>query len=183
ALQGFCQSTSAPAFPIKRWVVDEQQNKIEMLRISRNVEITDWITRDALPEPAPRPPETMVGALKIGIRWKSNIDLDLYATPRHGSETLFFQHPRSPEGYYYKDHRSSPGREYEFIEFESPVDIREVEAFVNFYKGSCPEGPRGEVRIEYEGRIYGALFSIQSSEGNRGRAGKSQHEFWTRIPV
>src|SRR5262249_11918129 len=81
ALQGFCQSTSAPAFPIKRWVVDEQQNKIEMLRISRNVEITDWITRDALPEPAPRPPETMVGALKIGIRWKSNIDLDLYATP------------------------------------------------------------------------------------------------------
>ena len=74
----------------------------------------------------------------------------LYATPRRDAETLFFQHLRSPEGYYYKDHRSSPGREYEFIEFESPVDIREVEASVNFYKGDCPEGPRGEVRIEFK---------------------------------
>src|SRR5437667_5469451 len=90
---------------------------------------------------------------------------------------------RSPEGYYYKDHRSSPGREYEFIEFESPVDIREVEASVNFYKGDCPGGPRGEVRIEFDGRIYGATFSIPSSEGNQGRSGRSQQDFWTRIPV
>ena len=51
----------------------------------------------------------MEGPLKIGIRWKQNIDLDLYAAPRPGAETLFFQHPRSPEGYYFKDHRSSPG--------------------------------------------------------------------------
>jgi hypothetical protein len=114
---------------------------------------------------------------------KSNIDLDLYATPRRGAETLFFQHPRSPEGYYYKDHRSSPGREYEFIEFETPVDIRELEAFVNFYKGSCPGGPRGEVRIEYDGRIYSGAFTIASSEGNLGRSGPTQQDFWVRIPV
>lgn len=125
----------------------------------------------------------MVGRMKIGIRWKNNIDLDLYAAPRPQAETLFFQHPRSPEGYYYKDHRSSPGREYEFIEFESPVDIREVEASVNFYKGSCPRGPRGEVRIEFDGRIYAAPFSIPAPEGNRGRAGESQQEYWARIPV
>src|SRR5436190_1069484 len=83
-------------------------------------------------------------------------------------------------GYYYKDHRSSPGKEYEFIEFESPVDIREVEAFVNFYKGSCPGGPRGEVRIEFDGRIYSAPFSIPAEEGNLGRAGRSQSAVWTR---
>src|SRR5207245_3381732 len=98
-------------------------------------------------------------------------DLDLYATPRPGAETLYFEHVRSPEGYYYKDHRSSPGREYEFIEFESPVDVREVEAFVNFYKGSCPGGARGEVRIEFDGRIYGLQFFITAENGILGHAG------------
>src|SRR4029077_2998711 len=135
------------------------------------------------PELAPKPPHTMVGPVQIGIRWTDNIDLDLYATPRHGADTLFFQHTRSTEGYYYKDHRASPGREYEFIEFESPVDIREVEAFVNFYKGSCSSGPRGEVRIEFDGKIYSGRFAIPASEGNRGRAGDTQQDFWTRIPV
>jgi len=72
--------------------------------------------------------------------------------------------------YYYKDHRSSPGREYEFIEFESPVDIREVEASVNFYKGDCPGGPRGEVRIEFDGGFIGATFSISFLRGNQGRS-------------
>jgi hypothetical protein len=152
-----------------------------MLRVSRNVEIADWLTRSTLSDESP--PTTLVGPMKIGIRWKHNIDLDLYATPRQGAETLYFEHVRSPEGYYYKDHRSSPGREYEFIEFESSVDAREVEAFINFYKGRCPDGPRGEVRIEFDGRIYGAPFSISAEEGNLGRSGQSQQEFWTRIPV
>src|SRR5438552_5026926 len=154
-----------------------------MLRISRNVDVADWLTGSALSETAQAPPTRMTGPMKIGIRWKPNIDLDLYASPRPGAETLFFQHVRSPEGYYYKDHRSSPGKEYEFIEFESPVDIREMEAWVNFYKGHCPGGPRGEVRIEFDGRIYGATFSIASPEGNQGRSGRSQQDFWTRIPV
>jgi hypothetical protein len=63
------------------------------------------------------------------------------------------------------------------------VDIRQVEAFVNFYKGSCPRGPHGEVRIEFDGRIYAAPFTIAAAEGNRGRAGAAQQDFWTRIPV
>jgi hypothetical protein len=147
------------------------------------VDFADWIQRDSVLEPARRAPSVMVGPMKIGIRWKNSIDLDLYATPRPGAQTLFFQHPRSPEGYYYKDHRSSPGREYEFIEFESPVDARLVEAFVNFYKGSFPRGPRGEVRIEFDGKIYAAPFSIASSEGNQGRTGEAQEDSWTRIPV
>jgi len=90
---------------------------------------------------------------------------------------------RSPEGYYNKDQRSSPGREYEFIEFESPVDVRKVQARVNFYAGSCPGGPNGEVRMEFLNRIYFGTFSIASSEGNQGRSGKSQRDFWTQIPI
>lgn len=183
ALQSFERSAPGIAAASRNWTVDTTQNKIEMLRVSRNVEIADWLTRSSLSETADSPPTTLVGPMKIGIRWKYNIDLDLYATPRHGAETLYFEHVRSPDGYYYKDHRSSPGREYEFIEFESPVDAREVEAFVNFYKGRCPGGPRGEIRIEFDGRIYGAPFSISAEEGNLGRSGQSQQEFWTQIPV
>lgn len=165
------------------WKVDPHQTKIEMLRISRKVEVADWLLNDGVPEALPPPPRVTVGRMKIGIRWKDNIDLDLYATPNPGAETLFFQHPRSPRGFYYKDHRSSPGREFEFIEFEKPVDIHKVQAFVNFYGGTCPGGPRGEVRIEFDNRIYRAAFSITASHGNEGRAGAGQSEWWTRIPV
>ena len=154
-----------------------------MLRVSRGVTMADWLTRDTLPAGAQASPSIRVGPMKIGIRWKERIDLDLYATPRPGAETLYFEHVRSPEGYYYKDHRSSPGREYEFIEFESSVDVREVEAFINFYKGSCPGGARGEVRIEFDGRIYGLPFFIPAEQGNLGRSGPSQQEFWTPIPI
>ena len=181
ALQSFRQPGTAGT--TKQWTVDTAQRKIEMLRVSRGVTMTDWLTRDTLPAGAQVPPSTMIGPMKIGIRWKERIDLDLYATPRPGAETLYFEHVRSPEGYYYKDHRSSPGREYEFIEFESSVDVREVEAFINFYKGSCPGGARGEIRIEFDGRIYGQPFFIPAEQGNLGRSGPSQQEFWTPIPI
>jgi len=183
AVQSFRQSAETAAATAHHWTVDPQQTKPEMLRIGREVDVADWIQRDSILEVAQRPPSVMFGPMKIGIRWKDNIDLDLYAAPRQGAETLFFQHLRSPEGYYYKDHRSSPGREYEFIEFDSSVDAREVEAFVNFYKGSRPGGPHGEVRIEFENKIYSAPFSISASQGNRGRSGPSQEDCWTRIPV
>ncbi len=178
ALQSFRHPGMADAASPTHWTVDTAQTKIEMLRVSRGVTKADWLTRDSLPAGAQPPPSTLVGPMKIGIRWKERIDLDLYATPRSGAETLYFEHVRSPEGYYYKDHRSSPGREYEFIEFGSSVDVREVEAFVNFYKGDCPG-----VRIEFDGRIYGLPFFIPAEEGNLGRTGPSQREFWTQIPI
>lgn len=182
ALQNFSQNKEGAPFA-KRWSIDRGPHKVEMLRVGREVEVADWLTRDHLPHTAQTPPSTMVGPMKIGIRWKANVDVDLYATPKPGAETLFFHHVRTAEGYYYKDHRSSPGKEYEFIEFESPVDVREVEAYVNLYKGSCPGGPKGEVRIEFDGRIYAAPFAIAAEEGNLGRMDDSQHRFWMQIPV
>jgi hypothetical protein len=181
-ISNFYRGASVPELATRRWSVDPAQTRIEMLRVGRKVEIADWLTRDTVPHDVPVP-RTMVGPMKIGIRWKERIDLDLYASPRPDAETLFFQHLRSPEGYYNKDHRSSPGKEYEFIEFESPVDIREVEAFVNFYKGRCEGGPLGEVRIEFDGHVYGAPFAITAPEGNLGQVGSRQQPFWTRVPV
>src|SRR4051812_4213225 len=130
------------------FAIDPSQTKVEMLRITRDVGAADWITRDALSGPRPAPPTNNVGPMKIGIRWKGDIDLDLYASASHDAETLFFEHTRAPEGYYFKDHRSSPDREYEFIEFESPVDVYRVQADINFYKGDLERGPGGEMRIE-----------------------------------
>ena len=183
ALEAFRDNAGRPPETSKRWALDTDQTKVEMLRITRDVPATDWLTGD-LPSATVSPaPATMVGPMRIGIRWSQNIDLDLYTTPRPGAETLFFQHPHSPEGYYYKDHRSSPGREWEFVEFTNPVDARQVEAFVNFYKGSAPGGPHGEVRVEFDGRIYSAPFAIEADHGNRGRSGHNQQDFWTRIPI
>jgi hypothetical protein len=183
AVSAFSSESPGRSAASNGWTADPLQTRPEMLRVSRSVKLVDWLTGDALPESSPPPPSQMVGPLKIGIRWKENIDLDLYATPRRDAETLFFQHTRSPEGYYFKDHRSSPGREYEFIEFDSPVDVRQVRGFVNFYAGSCPGGPRGEVRIEFLNRIYRGTFAIASPEGNQGRSGSAQADFWTRIPI
>ncbi|MCB1128227.1 MAG: hypothetical protein KDM81_17165, partial [Verrucomicrobiae bacterium] len=163
--------------------VDRTHTKLEMLRITREVGSDDWITRDELPDPAPPPPDSAVGLMKIGIRWRQNVDLDLYARPRSGAETLFFEHTRSPDGYYFKDYRSSPARDYEFIEFQRPVNAWDVEARINFYEGELPEGPNGEIRVEFGGRVYSGDFALLSPHGNHGRAGRTQGDCWSVIDV
>src|SRR5260370_3021064 len=42
-------------------ILDPSQTKVEMLRINRDVELTDWLTSDARAETAQPPPATMVG--------------------------------------------------------------------------------------------------------------------------
>ena len=81
------------------------------------------------------------------------------------------------------DHRHSPEREYEFIEFEKPVDVFRVDASINFYAGNIPNPPTGEVRLEFEGRIYSAPFALVATRGNKGRAGSGQRDFWVRLDV
>ncbi len=173
------------ATPVRaeRFEIDPAQTKIEMLRITRDIGVADWITRDLLSNVQRDPPSTTVGPMKIGIRWQGRIDLDLYASPTARGETLFFEHTRSPQGYYFKDHRPPPEREYEFIEFESPVDVWQVEAMINFYEGSVPTGPAGEIRIEFEGKIYSGRFALPARRGNRGRSGRGQDDFWTQINI
>ena len=167
----------------QRFELDPSQTKLEMLRITRDVGVADWITRDTVHNAAQRPPAVTVGPMKIGIRWQGDIDLDLYATPGRDAETLFFEHTRSPEGYYAKDHRSSPQHEYEFIEFEAPVNVEQVDARINFFKGDAPEGVGGEVRIEFDGRIYTGRFTLNADHGNEGRTGTRQVAYWTRLDI
>jgi hypothetical protein len=167
----------------RSFAIDPAQTKVEMLRITREVGVDDWITRDVLLDRTPEPPVGTVGAMKIGIRWQRDLDIDLYARARPEAETLFFEHTRCPEGYYFKDHRSSPDREYEFIEFERPVNIWEVVAQINFYEGRAPGGATGEIRIEFDRTIYSGTFALQAEHGNRGRSGRTQFRYWTEIDV
>jgi len=163
--------------------LDPSQTKIEMLRLTRDVGAADWITRELPANHRPPPPTRTKGPMKIGIRWQGDLDLDLYAAARAGAGTLFFQHTREPEGYYYKDHRSSPDREFEFIEFTEPVNVRDVQARVNFYEGDAPGGAGGEIRIEFEGRIYTGRFTLPAGHGNQGREGSRQAPFWTDLDL
>ena len=121
--------------------------------------------------------------MKIGIRWSGDLDIDLYAKARSYSEVLFYDHPEVEEGYYFKDHRSSPDREYEFIEFTEEVDINEVRASINFHEGRSRGGLRGEVRIEFEGRIYTGNFRLDAEQGNQGRGGRGQNSYWQEIDI
>jgi hypothetical protein len=168
--------------PATRHHIDPKQTKVEMLRITRDIGVVDWITRETV-SGATAPPSRTVGPMKIGIRWKGQIDLDLYARGKADAEMLFFENMRSAEGYYFKDHRSSPEREYEFIEFEFPVDVWKAEARINFFEGRAPDGPDGEVRIEFDGKIYTAQFALPARRGNQGRTGARQAAFWTDIDV
>jgi len=179
----FCATEPGGAASGPRDQLDPTQTKLEMLRITRDAGVADWITRELPAGHRPPPPSTTVGPLKIGIRWQGDVDLDLYARPMRDGETLFFQHMQSGDGYYFKDHRSSPEREYEFIEFTGPVDVRRAEAFVNFYEGRLPGGPAGEVRLEFLGRIYVGRFSLAGASGNQGRAGDGQSAYWARLDL
>lgn len=174
-------ATAAPAKP--RYTLDPGETKVEMLRVTRDVGMSDWITRDLTSSERPVPPNLRVGPMKIGIRWRGSWDLDLYARPAEHGPTLYFERTRTDDGYYFKDHRKSPEREYEFIEFEKPVDLREVEASVNFYEGEAGNGVEGEVRVEFQGRIYTGRFAIEGRHGNRGRGGDSQDRYWARLDI
>jgi hypothetical protein len=41
----------------------------------------------------------------------------------------------------------------------------------------------GEVRIEFDGKIYSGPFSISAHHGNKSCAGRSQREFLTTIDI
>jgi hypothetical protein len=52
-----------------------------------------------------------------------------------------------------------------------------------FFAGSRDGGPVGEVRIEFEGRIYATPFELTAPRGNQGREGRSQTPYWFDIDV
>ena len=58
-----------------------------------------------------------------------------------------------------------------------------MEARINFFEGRDPDGPDGEIRIEFDGKIYSSHFVLEARKGNQGRTGARQNAFWTEIDV
>jgi hypothetical protein len=112
------------------------------------------------------------GRLKVGVRWDCTCDLDLYVRHKSEERPLYFANKRSKLGSFFKDWRSSTkdALSYEFIEFNEPVDARDLEIRVNFHSGKVPGGPKGAVRIWLEGQdgVWEQDFQIRATSGNQG---------------
>ncbi|MBT5926257.1 MAG: hypothetical protein HOH33_06530 [Verrucomicrobia bacterium] len=169
--------------PPQDYAIDPNQSRVEMLRIKRDVGSSDWITSTLPDHLKVTPPSQLQGPMKIGIRWKGGMDLDLYARAHEGGQTLFFENAECPEGYYYKDHRNSPDREFEFIEYEKPVHLEKVRVWVNLFEGELSYSPVFEVRLEFDNQIYSTQMTIESMNGNRGRTGSDQNHCWVEIDI
>ena len=155
--------------------------RVEMIRIQRQIGSTDWITSDLTRNSKTKPPTLLEGPIKIGIRWHREMDLDLYAKSHPEAETLFFEHPESQEGFYYKDHRQSPDREFEFIEYHQPIRLDLIKVWVNFFEGQTEEAPEFEARIEFDRQIYSKMISIPSLQGNQGQTGSGHANCWVEV--
>jgi hypothetical protein len=133
-------------------------------------------------------PGSPEGSLKIGIRWTClSCDLDLYSRPAAGREEIFYGNPRTEEGVYFKDFRTSPAavNRFEWIEYLEPVDLSEVEAAVNFYGGQSPGGVSGEVWVQSGESLHRGEFEIEASEGNQGDESQSRATslHWTVLDI
>jgi hypothetical protein len=129
------------------------------------------------------PPATSTGIAWIGIKWGAPCDLDLYARPDGASPWLFYGQVRSADGYFNKDYLSAPGdKQFEYIEFNRPIDLNRVEVAVNLYSGDLPTGPEGIIRVWFNGQVYEAPFKLAAKSGSRGALPMSG-PYWLRLDL
>ncbi|NKX63298.1 hypothetical protein HEP89_04240 [Labrenzia sp. 5N] len=127
------------------------------------------------------------GRLKVGVRWDCACDLDLYVRHKSEEKPLYYANKRSKLGSFFKDWTSSTkdALSYEFIEFNQPVDARELEIRVNFHSGKVPGGPKGAVRIWLEGQdgVWEQDFHMRAERGNRGNSSTRSGHWITIDPL
>jgi hypothetical protein len=136
------------------------------------------------------------GKVKVAIIWEcQKCDFDLHARPKSGDEFLYFGRAKTPEGIFYKDRETNPNIPYgyEYIEFTEPVDLRQLEVYVNFFKydgtTASPMETRGKSRLWFEPisksgkgpvQVVEKEFVIRARTGNRGENPKVE-PYWSRI--
>jgi len=163
---------------VRAYSFDHTANKVEMLRARRDagaiqhsdVNGTRFMHPDA--SISTFPPSVAIGKLKIGIRWDClPCDIDIYARGGGDRPFLYYNHRESVEGEYFKDFRSSPDTTngLEYIEFNNPVNLYELQVLVNHYAGEDASGPKGVVRIWFNGKTYEIPFHLNSTKGNLGQ--------------
>lgn len=178
---------------VAKYTFDHTAHKMEMLRADRDGMPADTRTdgADFLNLDAPistSPPPYSKGVIKVGTRWKcSGGDIDIYGKGSKSSPFLYFSNPRSIEGLYFKDFRTSPDaiNGLEYIEFTQPIDLYEMKVLINHYSGTCDNGVNGAVRVFFDGHIYEASFHLRTTEGNKGqdRESAAASPYWHVVDI
>lgn len=161
----------------EEFAVDPAQTKPEMLRIVRSTERAAEPRQDDgarfMEDDAAistQPPARRTGPSKVGIRWACGAcDIDLYARASPQADFLYFAQQATPEGRHNKDWLNSPDveKQYEYIDFTTPIDIDNLEIYLHFYRGQQPGGPGGVIRLWFDGQVYEKPFHITAERGNR----------------
>ncbi len=162
--------------PLWDFEIDDKSTSREMVRIpSQLPKVPEMpMTLEDKPEQEGEQPLPLEGLSRVGLRWKDQVDLDLYVeTP--GGEQLFYDRRRCDEAYFYKDDRNSPkgSRGFEYVNFFNPVDPREARVWVNFYRGEASTSPVAELLFEFHGKWYVVPVTVESRQGNRGQDRRS----------
>jgi len=174
-------------------------------KVDCGIEKPEWVQ---YPRPAKRPwwmdprhpadtafvrAEPPIGYVKVGIVWQCRTcDFDLHARPKSDTQLLYFGRARTPEGVFYKDLVTDPRIPYglEYIEFDNPVDLRQLEVLTNFYGGTASAGDaRFTFRLWFEpssntgkGKVVEREFEFKAQRGNRGvRPMNRDSLHWIRI--
>lgn len=136
------------------------------------------------------PPSPVCQVTRIGIRWAAPVDIDLYARNSPSNPYLSFRETKTVEGVYVYDHQTSPdaGQTLEYIEFTKPFDLRHGDVWLNYYAKPTQPGPKGEVRVFCDDRIYGGTpFEFSVTNGNQAAgfnpAGGMTGPHWLRVDV
>jgi hypothetical protein len=148
----------------------------------------DWLN-EARVQTQSSSPSLKKAAFKIGIRWGDSgqckdSDLDLWFRSSPDRPWLFYGNKTSDDGAYDKDFRAAPENRngLEVVDVTDQVDLSKLQIRINHYSGTCPDGPKGKIRVFLNSAIYETDFHIKSRNGNRGRdRSQMSSEHWTAI--
>ena len=159
------------AAPVPHNETPEQSDKLEMIQL-RPVEIEKSIyDRPVTTAPLSAQEVKRVEHMQIGVSWDcSGCDIDLYAQPHQGAQTLYYNNKSTDEGQFWKDYLQSPkpSKGRETISFTVPVDMEALRIVLNFYQGVAPDGVKGEIRLTVNNATYAQGFVVTAAEGNSG---------------
>lgn len=154
----------------------------------------DWLTKEAAefqrihpgPSPIPETSKCTVGLLWSTVDNPPDTDLDLHVRLKGSKEDLYWKNNHTSLGTHYKDFSNPDAKHgYEIAEINVPVKLKDLDIWVNVFKGESTQGFSGEVRVLYAGKLFSYPFSIPGTNGNGGAETPSRNKSlsWSRIPT
>jgi hypothetical protein len=154
-----------------------------------------WLTtddavayREKHPGPKSLPP---IGMCLVGLRWNTDqnppgSDLDLHVKMKGAPQELFWGRQQTPEGQHFKDFSNPDAKNgFEIVILNVPVNPKDLDVWVNTYKGTSEKGFSGEVRVLYSGHLMSYPFLVPGKHGTKGDVSPSreQDRAWVKIPT